>query len=226
MLGSGSLVGLITALVTLIGGVAGLIFLFWPSLRPNEEPTAMGAQLSNPRVELGVTLGEYWDRRRDFILSKNAQSTEPTGETRDIDGIVVTVQVVIEGYADKRNLVQWTLIDSETGGRLVDYPALADVSGWPEKFVIPTANSDQNTIELWVEVPPVPGIYALVIDLYDSKDIRLASLQTDPFTLRPQPTPPSAPTVTPVSTATSTGAGSGLEGGGIPTLEPISDDSE
>lgn len=217
--GSGSLIGMISAIVTLVGGVVALIFLFWPNLRPDEGPTAMGAELSNSRIESGVTYGEYWERRKELILAKNPQTTEPTDEQRAFGGIVVTFQVVIEGYAQRPNLVRWTMLDAASGGRLDNHPELTEAPGWPDKYIVPTAARDQVNAEIWVSLPAEPGPYTLLIEVIDPDGIPLAAIETDEFSGSPRTTP--TPTTESAREPTPNPTNSATLGGAFPTLAPI-----
>ena len=175
----------------------------------------MGATLSNPRIETGVSYGEYWDRRKDRILTKNPQSLAPSEDEQSYDGIVVTFQVVIEGYTNQQTLVRWTILDAETGRRLDAHPELSEQPGWPDKYIVPTANRDQVNAEIWVSVPAEPGPYTLLIEVIDPNDVPLASLQTDSFAGSPRVRSTATSEPTPTTRPAQNG------GSAFPTLAPV-----
>lgn len=126
----------ISAAVAFATTVTGLIFGLWPALRPEVPPATKGATLSNTTVD-HITFGQYLDR---------AAKSRSGYRRAQLDrlGVLVSFDVDIKGYRNKRLPLQWQLIDARTGDQ---------IARWPDHFLTPEATEDQGRWPIWVAVP-------------------------------------------------------------------------
>jgi hypothetical protein len=52
----------IASAVGLTATVIGIVFVLWPSLKPDPPPVDKGASLSHAQVDSGLSFGQYLDR--------------------------------------------------------------------------------------------------------------------------------------------------------------------
>lgn len=186
--GTGSLLNALAALVTVIGAVLALLFVFWPQLRPSSPPETYGATLDGAKVEPDVTLGDYLARGGARLAAKAPNLRSFTDDELRQPGAIITFEIVIEGYNGKTCVVRWSLHDAATGARLADDPRFVDQYAFPDKSITPNAPRDQIDAETWVLVPAGHGPYFVRLALFDPDGVRLASLDTAPFAGQPRPT--------------------------------------
>jgi hypothetical protein len=116
--------------------MTGLIFGLWPALKPEEPAATKGATLSNATAD-NVSFGQYLDR--------TAQSRSGWGYAQlHRQGVLVSFDVNMNGYWNKRLRLQWGLIDARTGDQIADNRHF---------FLTPEASEDQVRWPAWVPVP-------------------------------------------------------------------------
>jgi hypothetical protein len=155
-------------IVGLISGVVGLVFLFFPELRPErgapslDQSAAISGVVSNPRTTRGQFLA-YSDQRREGF----------TKEQLAVVGASAFARVEIVGYRGKTLTLERQLIDTRTG----------DVIGQARDFkVTPPANRVVHRWWDWVPLRPGRGSYVIVIKLLDEREqAAIACGQSPPF---------------------------------------------
>jgi hypothetical protein len=160
----------IVATVGFIATVVGLLFVFWPSLKPDEPPRAKGATLSHPTVAPDLTFGGYLDRI--------GQSRRPYSAT-DLAarGAYVEFDFAITGYKHKNLPLRWQLVDAATGAQLDQRQDL---------FIKPDVNEDRASWEVWVPAGRSRRRAVFVeLALYNPPGtVPIGRLRTAPFTMR------------------------------------------
>jgi hypothetical protein len=124
--------------VGFVGALLGVVFVLWPSLKPDAPPVDKGADLARAQVEPGLTFGQYLDR-----IGQTRRSYEPAQLRRR--GAYVEFDYVIRGYKDKRLPLHWQLIDAGTGAQLSQSADLR---------VRPDVDRDKGAWNVWVALPP------------------------------------------------------------------------
>jgi hypothetical protein len=154
-----------------IATLLGVVFLLWPSLKPQGAPPTKAAALSNLTLDRDITFAQYLDRK--------ALSREPY-QAADLSrrGAFVSFGFTIEGYKDKRLPLRWQLVDEGTGDQITQSRDVA---------ITPDADTDQGNWDVWV---PVPRSHArrfyVQLQLYNDRGaVPIGSLRTPIFTSRP-----------------------------------------
>ena len=102
----------ITALVAFLGSLLAIIFLLWPSLKPEPPSPTRHVALSGLELERPVTFAAYLKRVQ-----------QPPGGLEDAvlneRGALVSFDFVIEGYKNRPLPLTWQLIDAR-GGTVLD----------------------------------------------------------------------------------------------------------
>ena len=155
-------------IVGLISGVAGLVFLFFPQLRPErntpaaDQSAAVSGVVSNPRTTREQFL-DYSDQSKDGF----------TKEQLAVVGASAFARVQIVGYKGKTLTLQRQVVDARTG----------DVVGQARDFAVtPPANSVTHRWWDWVPLRPGRGNYVMVIKVLDERDVAaVACGQSPPF---------------------------------------------
>jgi hypothetical protein len=154
--------------VGLISGVVGLLFLFFPELRPErggpspDQSATISGVVSNPRTTRGQFL-DYSDQHREGF----------TKEQLAMVGASAFARVEIVGYRGKTLTLARQLVDTRTG----------DVIGQARDFqVTPPANRVVHRWWDWVPLRPGRGSYVMVIKLLDERqEAAIACGQSPPF---------------------------------------------
>jgi len=159
-----------TALVAFIGSVLGIIFVLWPSLKPEPPSPTRQVTLSQLRLERPVTFGAYLRRihqdpggLEDAVLNER--------------GALASFDFVIEGYKNRSLPRTWQLIHAD-GGDVIDEnrdiklkPEVTKDSGnWPVWVPLPTGHRRRVFIEVMLYEPR--GVIAM------------KTLRTSTFTVR------------------------------------------
>ena len=86
--------------VTLIG----VVFVLWPSLKPDPSPVDKGASLSHAQVDSGLTFGQYLDRIEQSRRPYGADLLARRGAFVEFDYSVRGTRVVCNprGYANEQ----------------------------------------------------------------------------------------------------------------------------
>ena len=154
--------------IGLISGIAGLVFLFFPQLRPevSKPPADQSASINGVVVNPHTTRGQY--------LAYSDQSRLGfTKQQLSVVGASAFARVTIVGYRNRKLTLGRQLIDARTG----------DVVGEARDFVV-SPPADQVTHRWWDWVPlrSGKGSYIMVIKLFDDQQkTAIACGQTPPF---------------------------------------------
>lgn len=126
----------IAAVTTFAATMTGLIFGLWPALKPADPPPTKGATLANATVD-HISFGQYLDRA--------TQSRAPfrSAQLRR-RGALVSFDINVKGYVDKRLPLQWQLVDARTGDQ---------VGRSRDLRFVPKATDDHNSPLIWIPVP-------------------------------------------------------------------------
>jgi hypothetical protein len=127
----------IAAVVAFIASLLGIVFLLWPSLKPEAPSPTRNVELSGLTLEPSVTFGAYLGR-----------INQPPGGLEDAvlkeRGALASFDFVIEGYKDRPLPLAWQLIDAR-GGEVLDENR--DIRLEPE------VTKDSGTWHVWVPLP-------------------------------------------------------------------------
>ena len=147
--------------------LGGSLVLVLPALRSEGTPATRAASLSNPTLDRNISFGQYLDRKE---LSRG--SYRPAALARS--GVLVSFDFRIQGYRGERLPLRWQLINTGSGDQVAQS---RDVS------IVPEADDDQGTWDVWVPVPPgADQRYFVQVQLYDSDgDVPIARLRTTTF---------------------------------------------
>jgi hypothetical protein len=146
--------------------VVGLVFVLWPSLKPDEPPKIKGATLTKAEVEPGMTFGQYLDR---IPLSRRPY---PASELRR-RGAYVEFDFTVRGYKGKRLPLRWQLIESPSGVQLSQSQDLR---------VKPRVDTDSGSWNVWVPIPRRARRMYVQIQLYnDAGTVPIGRIRTAQF---------------------------------------------
>lgn len=132
-----------------IAAVVGLLFVFFPDLRPDPTSDEGSATFAEPTVEQPVTFGQYLDRveiPRDGFTERQLQRA----------GALVSVQVTIKGYRNQALPLRWYLLD---GAEIVDQQSR-------RQALTADRNEAPAAWSFWVPLRPGPGPFKVVVQIY------------------------------------------------------------
>jgi hypothetical protein len=127
----------VSSTIGLAATVLGVVFVLWPSLKPEPPPAARSATLSNVTLDRSVAFGQYLDR----IKLTRAPYTPATLSRR---GAYVEFDYAIAGYKGKRLPLRWQLVDASTADQLAQSEDLG---------IKAQATTDRGTWFVWVPLP-------------------------------------------------------------------------
>jgi hypothetical protein len=147
--------------------ILGVVFVLWPSLKPEAPPTDRGARLSHAQVAPDLTFGEYLDRIE--------QSRRPYGPAvLGRRGAYVEFDFSVRGYKGKELPLRWQLLDARTGAQLDHSRALR---------IEPAVNTDAGSWNVWTPLPPGTRRMYVEIQLYnDAGTVPIGRIRTPDFT--------------------------------------------
>ncbi len=158
---------IVVAGVSFVATVAGLVFLFVPSLQPEPPPPTKGVEISRVTLER-VSFGQYLQRIR-----QTAEAYEEADLRRR--GVLVEFNYAMQGYKGRRLPVLWQLV-AESSGDIVDESDAYSIE--------PLANDDRGSWSVWIPMPRDEGRYHVKLQLLNDKGIvPLDRQQTDTFTV-------------------------------------------
>jgi hypothetical protein len=149
----------IAALVAFVASVLGIIFLLWPSLKPEAPSPTRRVVLTELKLERPVTFGAYLTRIH-----------QPAGGLADAvlneRGALASFDFVIEGYKDRPMPLVWQLIEARRGNVLdenrdiVLKPEVTKDSGhWP--IWVPLPRGERRRVFIQVELYEPRAVIAL-----------------------------------------------------------------
>jgi hypothetical protein len=166
-----AVVGALGAIITLVSGLLGLVFLLLPSLKPEASappPVHRAVHLSRVSFDPRITFAQYLQR-----------SHIPAGDldraTLARPGALLTIHYEIIGYKDVRLPLRWQLLDLRSAGEMGEEQAIT-ISG--------ISQHDEGDWLVWAPLPRRPGRYVLDVALLPPKGVvPLATLRGPRFTV-------------------------------------------
>jgi hypothetical protein len=173
-------VGQAAALVGLIGGIVGLVFVFKPGWKPQPPPDVGTLKITDSSVRQPVTFRRYLER-----IGQHPGDLTPEYLRRP--GLLVEFDYVAEGFAGKRLPLRWELIDAKTNERVVvDDPTGDDAGGNDAVGLTPSTNNEARKWFVWVPRPEAGRTYYVTVTLYQPRkgdvDVPLEDFDTPKFT--------------------------------------------
>jgi hypothetical protein len=150
--------GELSTTVKAVGGIAaaiaaivGLVFLFFPDLRPDPTPDEGSAAISKPTVEQPVTFGQYLDR---VEIPRDRSTKAELARSGALAGAMVT----IKGYRNQALPLRWYVLDTGTH----------EIVEQQSKKQMLTADRNETPVawSFWVELPAGPGPFKIVLQVY------------------------------------------------------------
>ena len=160
----------IGAVAGAIAAVAGLVFLFFPGLRPTTHacPEATEGQIR----DVSVTGGSY----ADYLGQARIDSAGRTAAQLATRGFILNYDVTASGFRGKTLPLRWSLVSAKTGNTVAD-PSL-------KNQLALTITPDRCTYHvghpIWVR-PHGAQRYYVELFLYDPSEIQLDSAQSPSF---------------------------------------------
>jgi hypothetical protein len=155
----------VTGVVGFVAALLGVVFVLWPSLKPEGPPAEQSATLSQAQVDTGMTFGQYLDR-----IGMSRRPYERT--TLDRRGAYVEFDFSVRGYKDQHLPLGWQLLDARTGAQLGHARDLR---------LTPKADRDGGSWEFWIPLArSAPRMYAQIA-LYDLHAVPLARTRSPVF---------------------------------------------
>jgi hypothetical protein len=149
----------IAALVAFVGSVLGIVFLLWPSLKPEAPSPTRRVALSGLKLERPVTFGAYL--RRTHQPPGGLE-----GAVLNERGALASFDFVIEGYKNRPLPLAWQLVEAR-GGDVLDEnrdisltpEAIKDSGNWP--VWVPLARGRRRRVFIQVELYEPRALIAL-----------------------------------------------------------------
>jgi hypothetical protein len=163
---------LATALLALATGSIGLVFTFWPGLRPDPRVT-QSATLRVAAVDPGISLREYLSRL-------NALPPNLPNSRACLPGNLYYVEERLEGFKSRTTALRFYLYNGRTRQRVKG--ALRSVSSVQAATIKSTRPTDQSISLVWAQWPERRGTFFIRFELYRKKTF-LNLVDTPPFTL-------------------------------------------
>jgi hypothetical protein len=163
-----ALPGVVRAIVGAVGFAAtviGLVFVLWPSLKPEPPPADQGATLSNAQVEPGMTFAAYLDR-----IGQSRGSLDRA--TLDERGAFIEFDFVVRGFKGKHLPLGWQLLDASSGVQLGQDRALR---------VTPRADRDSGVWRVWIPLRSKARRMYAQIALYNLNDVPIGRVRSPVF---------------------------------------------
>ena len=172
-------VGQAAAVVGLVGGVVGLLFIFQPGWKPQPPPDVGTLKIVDSSVRQPVTFGRYLERVRLPPLGV-------TKEFRERRGLLIEFDYEAAGFRGQRLPIQWELVDAKTNDRVVVDAAAGDDSGGNDAVAItPSTNNEAAKWFVWLPAPEAARTYYVTVTIYQPRkgdvDVPLADFDTPEF---------------------------------------------
>lgn len=157
----------IAALVAFVGSVLGIVFVLWPSLKPEPPSPTRSVTLSGLTLERPVTFGAYLRRTHRPAGGLEAAVLNERGALASFD-------FVVEGYKNRRLPVAWQLIEARTGDVLKENR---------DTWITPEVTKDSGNWPVWVRLPKGQRRRVFIqLMLYEPRgEIALRTLHTRTF---------------------------------------------
>ena len=163
-------VGQISAIVGLIAGILGLVFIVFPAWRPEPPPDTGTLQVSDIRVRQPVSFERYLRRLK---LPPGTLSEEQLRRR----GVLIEFQLQIEGFKGKQLPLRWELNDAATNDAVDEDQAVT---------IKPSTNNEGRTWFVWAPAPETGGKYYVTVTIYQPPkgevDVPLEAFDSPEFT--------------------------------------------
>lgn len=158
------------AVVAFIGSVLGIIFVLWPSTKPEPPSPTRHVTLSALTLERPVTFGAYMRR----IHQDPGGLEDAVLEER---GALASFDFVIEGYKKRALPISWQLIRASDGD-VIDENR--------DNSLKPEVTKDSGNWPVWVPLPRGKRQRVFIeVMLYEPRGIiAMKTLRTQTFTVR------------------------------------------
>lgn len=172
-------VGQAAAVVGLISGIAGLVFLFAPDLQRKASLDVGSFKIVASTVKQPVSFERYLQRVRLPPFG--------TKEFRQRRGILIEFDYVAEGFRGKSLPIQWDLVDAKTNDRV--FAEASDIGGNGRVSIKPSTNDEAAKWFVWLPAPAPGRTYYVTVTIYQPRkgdvDVPLADFETPQFTGAP-----------------------------------------
>jgi hypothetical protein len=164
-----TVVGRASAVVGLLGGVAGLLFLLVPELQPKPDPPVRKASFAELQVEPGLT-------RRQYLQRVDLDPGGLDAKTLAQRGAFLEFDVQATGYRGKPLALKLELVN-----------ASGDEVGQEQSTTIrPAADEDAIAWQAFLVYPPAAkGSFVARMELFDPDGDRIARKRSEPFSPPP-----------------------------------------
>ncbi|MBA2298734.1 MAG: hypothetical protein H0W14_11940 [Actinobacteria bacterium] len=163
-------VGQAGAIVGLIAGILGLVFIAFPAWRPQPPPDTGTVQVSDVRVRQPVSFGRYLKRLK---LPPGNLSEQQLSRR----GVLIEFQAQIEGFKGKQLPLRWELNDAATNDPVDEDQAVT---------IKPSTNNEGRTWFVWAPAPESTGKYYVTVTIYQPPkgevDVPLEAFDSPEFT--------------------------------------------
>ena len=150
-----------------IAAIAGLVFLFFPGIRPTSNTCPQVKEGSIGQVDVtGANFGAYLNQAKIGHVGR-------TEEELAKRGFIVTYEVSATGYRGKGLPLNWSLVDAQTN-TLVRDPSLTNQGALT---ITPDSCTYHVGHPIWVQ-PPAGGRYYVQLFLYDNGKVELNSARS------------------------------------------------
>jgi hypothetical protein len=158
-----------SALVALVGGIVGLVFVFAPGCEPQPPPTTVKATISEVRAVRPVRFRRFLQRQQIPI------SPDMTPEFLARRGVMVEFHYEIVGLSGKDLRLSWELSDATTNDLVA-----AEQSAYQLR---PSKNEDAGDWAIWVPAPKPGRRYYVTVTIYKPQGppYELKHFDTTPF---------------------------------------------
>jgi hypothetical protein len=162
-----ALVGRLTALVGLISGVATLLFLFFPGLKPIHVDVGTAA-ITDITVQQPVTF-------RRFLQEMELGPGTMSRKWLDRPGELVSFHYQLDGFKGRKIPLRWELNNAATNDLVAQDQGVT---------IKPSTNSEGRDWYVWVPQPPVRRSYYITVTLYQPEKqlVPLKHFDTHAFT--------------------------------------------
>ena len=157
------------ALVGLIAGIVGLVFVIRPGWKPDAPVDVGKADITEVSVRQPVTFRRYLQRLK---LPPGSLSSEQLNRL----GVLIAFEAQISGFKGKELPLRWEL-NKHPGGELV----AADEA----VSIVPSTNDEGRTWFVWAPTPKTDGRYYVTVTIYQPPqggvDVPLEDFESPPF---------------------------------------------
>lgn len=146
--------GQAAALVGLVGGVVGLLFIFKPGWKPQPSPDVGTVEISAVRVREPVTFKRYLQRLQ---LPQQGLSR---AQLRRL-GALIEFHLHAQGFKSKELPLRWELNDAATDDLITEDESVS---------IKPSTNDEGRKWFVWVPTPKTKRTYYVTVTLYQPRN--------------------------------------------------------